>query len=322
MKIYITQAIPELATKMLRDAGHEVDINPETNKILSKVELIAALQAKQYDGVISLLTNQIDADIFNAAPTVKIFANYAVGFNNIDLVEAKNRGIMITNTPGALTDSVAEHTVGLLMAVALRIVEGDTYLRQGKYNGWEPLSFWGADLPGMTIGILGAGRIGYRAAEILKHGFNMKVVYFDVKRNDLFEKDLGATYYDTVEEVLKVSDIVSLHVPLMESTHHLINAERLAIMKPTAYLLNTSRGPVIDEASLVTALREGRIAGAGLDVFENEPKLAPGLAELPNVVMTPHIASATPSARNEMAILAAQNVIDFFSGAGPKNKVI
>jgi glyoxylate reductase len=321
MKIYITQRIPEVGIKMLQDKGYEVDINPDSNKILSKDELLEAVKSKPYDAVLSLLTNKIDIEVFDAVPTAKIFANYAVGYNNIDVVEATKRGITVTNTPGALTDAVAEHTVGLIVSLALRITESDKYLREGKFKGWEPLGFFGMDLKGKTLGILGAGRIGYRAAEILKKGFGMNVVYYDVKQSEFFEKDLDAKFFGSAEEVMQNSDIVSVHVPLLDSTKHLINEDRLKIMKPTAFLINTSRGPVVDEVALVKALQDGVIAGAGLDVFENEPSLAPGLAGLSNVVITPHIASATKPAREGMAVLAAQNIIDFLEGKTPANKV-
>lgn len=304
----------------MRDAGHHVDVNPE-NKILSKSELIDVLKNNSYDGVVCLLTNPIDAEVFDATPSTKIFANYAVGYNNIDVAEATKRGIIITNTPGALTDSVAEHTVALLISVALRIVEADKYLRDGHYKGWEPMGFIGASLKGKNVGVLGAGRIGFRVAEILKKGFDMSVSYYDVKKNDFFEKELSGKFYESPEDLIKSADIVTVHVPLLDSTKHLINAERLRMMKPTAYLINSSRGPVVDEKALVEALRDNVIAGAGLDVFENEPSLAPGLADLPNVVITPHIASATAEARDGMAVLAAQNIIDFFAGKAPANKV-
>jgi glyoxylate reductase len=322
MKIYITQRIPEVGIKMLQDKGYEVDINLEENKILSKAELIEALKQKPYDAVLCLLTNPIDGEVFDAVPTAKIFANYAVGYNNIDVTEATKRGITITNTPGALTDAVAEHAVALLVSVARRVVESDTYLREGKYKGWEPLGFLGMDLRKKTVGILGAGRIGFRVAEILKKGFEMDVVYYDVKKSDFFDKDLDARFIENPEELLKQSDVVSIHVPLLDSTKHMINSARLKMMKPTSYLINTSRGPVVDENALVVALRNHTIAGAGLDVFENEPALAPGLAELPNVVITPHIASATLPAREEMATLAAKNIISVMEGVIPANKVI
>ena len=321
MKIFITQRIPEIGIKMLQGKGYEVDVNPE-DRILTKEELLTALKAKPYDAVLCLLTNPIDAEVFDASPSTKIFANYAVGYNNIDVAEAVKRGITITNTPGALTDSVAEHTVALFISVALRIVEADKYLRAGNYKGWEPLGFFGLAMKGKTVGILGAGRIGFRVGQILHKGFEMSVIYYDVKKNEEFENDLGAVFYDSPEELMKASDVVSVHVPLLDSTKHLINEERLKIMKPTAYLINTSRGPVVDENALVSALKNGVIAGAGLDVFENEPKLADGLSDLPNVVITPHIASATVPAREGMAILVAQDIIDLFEGKVPVNKVV
>lgn len=319
-KIYVTQRIEEIGIKMLQDKGYEVDVNPE-NKILTKDELLSALKAKPYDAVLCMLTNHIDGEVFDAVPTAKIFANYAVGYNNIDVAEATKRGIIVTNTPGALTDSVAEHTVALLISVALRIVEADKYLREGKFKGWEPLGFIGADLRGKTVGVLGAGRIGYRVGQILHRGFDMNVIYYDIKKNEMFEKDLDARFFESPEELIKTADIVTVHVPLLDSTKHLINEARLKMMKPTAYLINTSRGPVVDENALVSALKNKTIAGAGLDVFENEPNLAPGLTDLPNIVITPHIASATVPAREGMAVLAAQNIIDFLEGKGPANKV-
>ncbi|HEY0220634.1 MAG TPA: D-glycerate dehydrogenase [Candidatus Paceibacterota bacterium] len=318
--IFITQIIPDSGIKMLRDKGYTVNINPE-NKILSKDELTNSLSQKNYDAVLCMLTNNIDGDVFDKSPSTKIFANYAVGFNNIDMKEAASRGVTVTNTPGVLTDSVAEHTVGLILSVALRIVEADKYLREGNYKGWEPMGFIGMELKDKTVGILGAGRIGFRVAEIMKKGFNSNIIYYDVKQNDVFEKELGAKFLSSPEELMKIADVVSVHVPLLDSTKHLVNEERLNLMKPTAYLVNTSRGPVIDEKALVKALREKKIAGAGLDVFENEPNLAEGLRDLSSVVITPHIASATVEARDGMAEIAAQNIIDFLEGQTPKNVV-
>ncbi|OHA25868.1 MAG: hypothetical protein A3D56_01735 [Candidatus Taylorbacteria bacterium RIFCSPHIGHO2_02_FULL_45_35] len=319
-KIYITRRIPENGIKMLQDKGFELDINPK-NRPLSEKELIKILKKKQYDGVLSLLTDKINAAVFDAAPTVKIFANYAVGFNNIDVAEAKKRGITITNTPGGLTESVAEHTFALILALTCRVVEGDTFVRKGKYSGWDPMLLLGVDLIGRTLGVLGTGRIGADVVHKAVRGFKMKAVYYDVVRNENLEKEYGAVFMNTPEEVLKQADVVSVHVPLMESTRHLINAERLKLMKPTAYLVNTSRGPVIDEKALVEALKKGQIAGAGLDVFEDEPKLAKGLAKLSNVVLTPHIASGTIAAREEMAHMAAENLVAFFEGKVPPNLV-
>lgn len=305
---------------MLREAGHEVQASGKDG-VLTKEELITALRAKEYDAVLCLLTDTIDGEVFDAAPKAKIFANFAVGFNNIDLAAAKARGITITNTPDVLTDSVAELTFTLLLAIAKRLVESDAYMRQGKYTGWEPELLLGSDLKGKTLGLLGAGRIGSRVAYMAARGLNMKVIYYDVKQNEYIEKETGATFRASVEEVLKEADAVSIHVPLLDSTKHLINKERLAMMKKSAYLINTSRGPVVDEAALVDALKNDVIRGAAIDVFENEPKMAEGLAALPNVIITPHIASATEGTRGAMGELAAQNIIAVLSGKPPVTEV-
>lgn len=319
-KIYITRKIPDAGIKLLKDAGHEVDIS-EKDGVLTKDELINTLKAKEYDAVLPLLTDTIDGDVYDAVPTAKIFADYAVGYNNIDVEEAKKRGIVVTNTPGVLTDSVAEHTFAMILSITARIAEGDRFTRRGMYDGWAPELLLGMDIKGKTLGIIGAGRIGSQVANIAKSGFGMNVIYFDIKKNDEFEKATGAEFRESVEEVLKEADVVTLHVPLLDSTRHLINKERLGVMKPTAYLVNSSRGPVIDEDALVEALREKKIAGAALDVFENEPALADGLSELENVVITPHIASATIETRQKMSEMAAQNIIAFLEGNIPPNIV-
>ena len=318
--VFVTRRIPEVGLKLLTDKGYAVDVSPE-NRPLTKQELISYLQKKQYDAVLSLLTDPIDAEVMDAAPTVKIFANFAIGYNNINVEEAKKRGVFVTNTPGGGADRVAEHTWAFILALSCRIVEGDSYMRSGKYSGWDPMLLHGTKLAGKTLGIIGTGRIGADVAHRAKNGFDMHIVYYDVKRNEQLEKDFGATFYPTVEEVLKVSDAVSLHVPLLPATTHLINAERLKLMKPTAYLVNTARGPIIDENALVDALKSGTIRGAALDVFEFEPKLAEGLSELPNVVLTPHIASGTEEARHDMATLSATNIINTLEGRRPENMV-
>lgn len=321
MKIYITRKIPDKGIELLKDKGHEVDVS-EKDGVLTKSELIKALSAKKYDAVLCLLTDKIDADIYDAVPTAKIFANYAVGFNNVDVEEAKKRGITITNTPGVLTDTVAEHTIAMILSVMMRITEGDRFTRAGKYDGWAPELLLGTNIKGKILGIIGAGRIGSVVANTMKAGFGMNIIYFDIKKNEEFEKETDAEFRVSVEEVLKEADVVTLHVPLLDSTRHLINKERLKMMKPTAYLINSSRGPVIDEKALVEALRENRIAGAALDVYENEPKLAEGLSELENVIITPHIASATQETRSKMSEMAAQNIIAFFEGNAPPNAVV
>lgn len=319
-KVFVTRKIPERGIAILREKGYEIDVS-EKDGVLTEHELADALSAKPYDAVLCLLTDAIGKNAFDAAPHAKIFSNYAVGFNNVDVAEAKSRGIVVTNTPGVLTETVAEHTFALILAIASRIPEADAFTRAGKYDGWGPLMFLGTDISHKTLGILGAGRIGSRVAYHGRFGFDMNVIYYDVKRNDEIEKTTGASFRATVDEVLREADVVSIHVPLLDSTRHLINAERLRFMKKSAYLVNTSRGPVIDEAALVEALRGGVIRGAALDVFENEPALAPGLALLPNVVLTPHIASATEETRSKMAEMAAQAVIDVFEGREPKNRV-
>lgn len=320
-KIYVTRLIPQAGIEKLQQQGYEVIVNPE-DRVLSKEELIAALKQDQYDGVLCLLTDKIDADVFAAAGSqCKIFANYAVGFDNIDLVAAKDCGIMITNTPGVLTETVAEHAVTLMLAVAHRVTEADKFIHAGKYHGWAPMLLLGSDLAAKTVGILGLGRIGSRVAHHVGHGFDCKVIYYDVKRNEEFEKEFNAEFRANVEDVLKEADFVSVHVPLLDSTRHLINAERLRMMKRSAFLINTSRGPVVDEAALVEALKNGVIRGAGLDVFEHEPDLAPGLNELENVVLTPHLASATEETRSKMGELAAENIIVALGGGVPSNLV-
>lgn len=318
--IYVTRHIPDIGITMLRDAGHTVDVS-EKDGVLTSEELVSAVSAKPYDAVVTLLTDTVDKTVFDAVPTAKIFANYAVGYNNIVLGDAKAAGVTITNTPGVLTDTVAEFAVSLMLAVAKRIPEADAFTRAGKYDGWEPELLLGVDLKGKTLGILGAGRIGYEVAMRAHHGFGMQIIYNDIQRSEILEKETGATYKETAEDVLKEADVVSVHVPLLPSTTHLINAERLAMMKPTAILINTSRGPVVDEVALVAALKAGTIRGAGLDVFENEPALASGLADLPNAVITPHIASASEETRAAMSRIVAENVLDFLAGKEPRNVV-
>ncbi len=320
MKIYITRKIPDLGIKMLTDKGYVVDVNSK-DRPLSKKELIKILKKNSYDAVLTLLTDTIDTEVMTVAPTVKVYANFAIGYNNIDIIEAKKRNIVVTNTPGGGADRVAEHTWALILSLTCRIVEGDAYMKSGKFKGWDPLLLHGAKLAGKTLGIIGTGRIGSDVAHRGKNGFAMNIVYYDIKRNEQLEKDFSAVFYSTVEEVLKISDVVSIHVPLLDSTHHLINAERLKVMKKTAYLVNTSRGPVVDESALVYALKQGIIKGAGLDVYEFEPKLAKGLAKLSNVVLTPHIASGTEEARLDMARLSAQGIIDVLEGRVPTNVV-
>ena len=318
MKVYVTRPIPETGIKLLRDKGYIVDVNPD-DKVLTQEQLIEKLN--QYDGVLTLLTDKLTSEVISKAGSqLKIIANYAVGFDNIDIPSATKKKIYVTNTPGVLTEAVAEHTFALLMAVAKRVVEADSFVREGKYNIWEPMGFLGPQIWGKTIGIVGLGRIGSFVAQIAHAGFQMKVLYYDVKRNEEFEMRFSATY-QAIGDILKNSDFITLHVPLLDSTKHLINEDRLKLMKKEAILINTARGPVVDEKALVKALKNKTIAGAGLDVFENEPELEAGLKDLENVVLTPHIASATVEAREAMSRIAAENIIAAFEGKEPPNLV-
>lgn len=321
MKIFITRKIPDKGLTMLKEKGYELVVSLY-DRVLAKDELIAVLAADRYDAVLCLLTDSIDADVFNAAgKQCKIFANYAVGFDNIDVKAAAERGIVVTNTPGVLTNTVAEHTIALMLAIAHRIAEGDRFTREGKYRGWEPELLLGTDVMGKMLGIVGLGNIGTKVGECAAQGFGMKIAYYDIRRNEAFEKSCSALFRESVDDILRDADFVSLHVPLTPQTRHLINAERLKLMKPSAYLVNTSRGQVIDEAALVEALRTGSIKGAALDVYEHEPNVTPGLTELPNVILTPHTASATEETRQAMSALAAENIIAVLEGRPAPNQV-
>lgn len=304
-KIFITHKIPSSGPRLLEAQGY---------KFLPG--------AKGADAVLCLLTDKIDGAFMDAAgKQLKIIASYNVGVDNIDLKAATDRKIVVTNTPGVLTEAVAEHAIALMLAVARRVVETDAFTRAGKFKGWEPDLLLGIELKNKTLGIVGLGRIGFRVAEIAVKGLGMKVVYNDVKPNADFEKAYDGQYVKKLDDLLKTSDVVSIHVPLLPSTKHLIDAKRLSLMKKTAILINTSRGPVVDEIALVAALRQKQIAGAGLDVYEFEPKFAPGLLKLPNAVLTPHTASATIETREAMSKLAAENIIAVLSGKPPLTPV-
>ncbi len=320
MKIYITREIPSIAKNLLENAGYEVKVSAKED-LLTTDELHSEILQSQPDAVISLLTDIIDAKFFDLVPNIKIVANYAVGYNNIDIVEAKKRNIIVTNTPDVLTEAVAEHTIALMLAIARRIGESERYIRAGKYTGWGPMLLLGSELKGKKLGLLGAGRIGGRVAEIATRGFGMNVCYYDVTRNETVEKNTGAVFFDTPEMVLQDADFVSIHVPLLDTTRHLIDSNRLALMKKTAYLVNTARGPIIDEDAFVVALKNNVIRGAALDVFEHEPMLAKGLVDLENVVLAPHTGSASDTARTAMAEVAAKNILAVLSGKAPLTQV-
>ncbi len=307
-KVFITRQIPDAGIKLLKKSC-EVRVYPK-DQIIPRKELLKGVT--WCDALLSLLTDKIDKEVLDANPKLKIISNYAVGFDNIDVAYATSKGIPVTNTPGTLEDAVAEHTFALLLAVTKRIVEADRFTRAGKYKNWEPMLFIGTQLKGKTLGIIGLGRIGSLVAEKAV-AMGVTVVYTDIKRNPEFETKFQAKFLSK-ESLLKTADFVSLHVPLLPSTRHLISSRELKTMKKTAYLVNTSRGPVVDEKALVTALRRKQIAGAAIDVYEFEPKLSAGLAKLNNVVLTPHIASATIEARQAMSRIAAENILAVLGG--------
>ena len=314
--VYVTRRIPDAGIELLRERLGAVDVNPH-DRTLTHGELLEAVRHR--DGVLCQLGDRIDAELMDAVGDCRVFSNYAVGYDNIDVAEATRRGIAVCNTPGVLTDTTAELAWALLFAVARRIVEADGFTRAGKFAGWAPMMMLGVDVTGKTLGILGAGRIG-TAVALKSKGFGMTVLYADVQPNAILEEQLGARRVD-VGTLFSESDFISVHVPLTAETRHLVDEGLLSLMKPTACLINTSRGAVVDEKALVRCLAERRIAGAGLDVFEEEPALSAGLAGLPNVVLTPHIGSATVETRSRMAALAAGNLIAVLEGRRPDHIV-
>ena len=315
MKIFITRKIPKPGLDLLRNE-FELEINPY-NRVLSKEGIIKGVKGK--DGLLCLLTDSIDKDVIQSEPNLKMIASYAVGYNNIDVKVATQKGIPVSNTPGVLTDATAEMAWALLLSVARRIAEGDTFTRAGQFEGWDPMLMHGQDISNKTLGVVGAGRIG-TAFALKSKGFNMNVLYVDEKKNETLEKEVNAKKV-TFDEILKKSDFISLHVPLMPSTHHLIGEKELKMMKKNAVLINTSRGPVVDEQALVFALKEKQIFGAGLDVYEHEPEITWELKELDNVIIQPHSASATIETRTKMAVMAAENMVAGLKGEIPTNCV-
>lgn len=315
-KVFITDKIPETPLKALQDAGCEIVVN-ETGYTLTQEELCRSIA--DADAVLCMLSDTIDDSVLESASKVKIFANYAVGYNNIDIAAATHRGIAVTNTPGVLTHATAELAWALLFATARRIVDADRYTREGKFHGWAPTLYLGQDISGKTLGIIGAGRIGASFARKAA-GFDMKILYHNRKRDEAFELETGAEYAE-LSVLLQQSDFVSLHVPLTTETRYLLGEGELRMMKRNAILINTARGPVVDEKALVRALREGWIWGAGLDVYDNEPVIEPELLKLDNVVLAPHIGSATTHTREKMAEMAIDNILAVLRGEIPSHCV-
>lgn len=315
-KVFVTRMIDKKGIGMLDK--FKLSLNKE-DKILSKEELIE--KAKGSEALLTLLTDKIDGDVMDAiGPQLKIIANYAVGFDNINIEEATKRKIVVTNTPEVMTQAVAEHAMALILACCRRIVEGDEFVRAKKYKQWEPNLLLGPEIAGKNLGIIGIGRIGAALAYIAYHGFGMKVLYYDLAKNEELERNLQADKV-SLDNLLERSDFVSLHVPLLPSTKHLISDRELKLMKKTAVLVNTARGPVIDEKALAKALWNKDIFAAGIDVFEFEPNPIKELLALPNVILTPHIASATVEARKSMAECAAENIIEVLHNRPAKTPV-
>lgn len=314
--ILISRLLPEAAIDLARSRA-EVDAYT-VDAAMPRAELLTRLRGKQ--GLICVISEAIDQALLDACPDLRVVSNVAVGYNNVDVAACTRRGVVVTNTPDVLTDTTADFAWALLMAAARRVVEADRYLREGRFQQWEYMLLLGGDVHGKTLGVVGFGRIG-RAMARRAQGFRMRVLYQDAVAADAAtEHELRASRTD-LATLLRESDFVSLHTPLIPETRHLINAGSLRTMKKTAFLINAARGPVVDEAALVQALREGWIAGAGLDVFEEEPKVHPGLIELSNVVLAPHIASASSETRLKMATLAVENCLAVLEGKTPPTPV-
>lgn len=313
--IAMTRQLPALAIERLEAAGHDVRLH-DTADPPSRQELLELVDG--VDGLVCLLSDRVDDELLDAAgPQLKVVANYAVGLDNVDRDACQARGIAVAHTPGVLSEATADQAWALLLAVARRVVEGHHLVASGAWTGWSPLQLRGTSLHGRRFGVVGIGRIGFAAARRAV-GFGMEVAYHARHPHPDAETDLGARRL-SLDELLATSDVVSLHCPLTDETKHLIDADAFAAMKNDAILINTARGAVVDEAALVDALAEGRIGGAGLDVFEREPRIHPRLPALPNVVLAPHAGSATMATRDAMARLVADAVVDVLAGRRPAN---
>lgn len=309
MKVFITRKIPSGAVKLLTAAGFDVDVFEEDQGI-TKSEILE--RGKTADALLTLLTDKIDREIIDGLANLKIISNYAVGYNNIDVKYANSKNIIVTNTPDILTHATAEIAVGLILSCARKLYDAEKFVREGKFVGWKPELFLGTEIHGKTVGVVGAGRIGYETAKIMK-AFGARIVYFNRSEKPEFENELGAKKV-SFKELLKDSDIVTFHVPLTEETYHMLNTETMRYLKTDAIVINTARGEVIDEIALLKRLKTGKLKCAGFDVFENEPNLREELFNSPNVVLLPHIGSATTEARGKMAELCAENIINVLNG--------
>jgi glyoxylate reductase len=316
-KVFVTRTIPGDAISRLKKK-YQVRVYPKDEKITRKALLNGV---KWCDALLCILTEKIDKEVIDANLNLKIISNYAVGYNNVDVKYATQKGIPVCNTPSPeVVQAVAEHTFALLLGIAKRIHEDEAYVRKHKWKAWAPKLLLGTQVIGKTLGIVGLGRIGSGVAERAAHGMGMKVQYYDVIRNKKFEKKYNAKYV-SFKKLLTTSDFITVHVPLLPKTKHLISTKELKMMKNTAYLINTSRGPVVDENALIKALEKRVIAGAGLDVYESEPNVNPRLTALQNCILTPHTASATVEVRMQMGKDAADNIIAILSGKRSKKTV-
>ncbi|MGA2330709.1 MAG: D-glycerate dehydrogenase [Syntrophales bacterium] len=315
-RILVTGRLPQDIMANLAKK-YEADINIE-DKPFDRQKLLDGIKGKK--GLLSMITDTVDEEVLDRAEHLRMIAQFGVGYNNIDVTAATRRGISVSNTPGVLTDATAELAFALILAISRRLVEGDRMTREGRFRCWAPMLFLGREVTGKTLGVIGMGKIGKAVAQRAKC-FNMPILYHNRKRmSKSEEKEIMAKYVD-MKALLSQSDFITLHVPLTDQTRHLIGNQELSLMKPTAYLINTSRGPVVDEKALLQALKKKKIGGAGLDVYENEPALTPGLAELENVILLPHVGSGTLETRYRMANMAVKNLIAGLSGEVPPNLV-
>lgn len=311
--VLVTAAIPESALAILKEAGLEIDVYTGSG-LITKEELVKRIVGKDY--LITPLSTQVDKDVINADPGLKIIANYGAGFNNIDAAYARQKGIPVTNTPEVSTVSTAEVTTGLMITLAHRMVEGDKLMRTKGFDGWSPLFFLGHELSGKTLGIVGMGQIGQAVAKRMR-AFDMNIIYSQRTRLDPKVEAQFDAKFVSLKELIQTSDVLSLHCPLNDATHHMIGAPEFKQMKSSAYLINAARGPVIDEAALLEALKAGELAGAALDVYEAEPNVDDGFKALDNVILTPHVGNATVEARDAMAAIVAKNTVRIDQGQKP-----
>ena len=308
--VFVTRPLPSPGIDLLNDSGFDVRSNPE-DRPLSREQLLVGV--READALICMLSDRIDVELLDSAPALKVIANYAVGYDNIDVGAARDRGIEVTNTPGVLTEATADLAWALLLAAARNLGAGERMVRAGEWTGWGPMQLLGEPLQGRTLGIVGMGAIGQAVARRGK-GFGMEIVYFNRNRvSPEIESSLGAEFV-SFDQLLRRSDFLSLHAPLNEHSRHLFNQQTFQLMKSTAVLVNTARGALIDEVELVAALRDGRLAAAGLDVYEFEPKITEGLLGLDNVVLAPHLGSASTLARGDMVRLCCENVSAVLAG--------